>query len=139
MALPENLRYWLDPRAYPHPVQAVQFVETHISWILLAGEFAYKIKRPVCFPFIDLRSLERRGYFCREELRLNRRFAPELYLEVCAVTVTNGEARIGGSGEIVEHAVKMRRFRRDDELDNLLQQARIEPAELHAFGRELAS
>jgi uncharacterized protein len=138
-SLPDHLTGLLQPRAYPHPVDAVTVVETHISWVLLAGEFAYKIKRPVCFAFIDLRSLERRHYFCCEELRLNRRFAPELYLEVCAITIVDGEARVGGSGEFVEHAVKMRRFPRTEELDNLLAQARIEPEELSTFGRELAS
>jgi uncharacterized protein len=138
-SLPDQLAGLLQPRAYPHAVDAVTLVETHISWILLAGEFAYKIKRPVCFPFIDLRLLERRSYFCREELRLNRRFAPQLYLDVCAVTITAGEARIGGTGELVEHAVKMRRFRRADELDNLLARAQIEPEELASFGRELAA
>jgi hypothetical protein len=129
----------LQPRAYPHLVDEVTLVETHISWVLLAGEFAYKIKRPVCFPFIDLRLFDRRAHFCREELRLNRRFAPELYLDVCAITVADGEARIGSTGDLVDHAVKMRRFRRADELDNLLAQERIEPEELGSFGRELAS
>jgi hypothetical protein len=137
-SLPDKLTGLLQPRAYPHPVDAVTLVETHISWILLAGEFAYKVKRPVCFPFIDLRSFERRAYYCREELRLNQRFAPQLYLDVCDITVTDGEARIGGTGELVEHAVKMCRFRRADELDNLLAQSRIEPEELASFGRELA-
>ena len=137
--LPDPLTGLLQPRAYPHPVDAVTLVETHISWILLAGDFAYKIKRPACFPFIDLRSLERRSYFCREELRLNRRFAPQLYVDVCAITMTDGHIRIGGVGELIEHAVKMRRFCREDELDNLLAQARIVPEELAAFGRELAS
>jgi uncharacterized protein len=138
-SLPDHLAALLHPRAYPHPVVGPTLIETHVSWVLLTGEFAYKIKRPVCFPFIDLRSLERRGYFCREELRLNRRFASQLYLEVCAITTLQGEARIGGAGEVTEYAVKMRQFPREEELDNLLAHARIGCDELATFGRELAS
>jgi aminoglycoside phosphotransferase family enzyme/predicted kinase len=136
---PEHLAGLLQPQAYPHQVDSVTLVETHISWILLTGEFAYKIKRPVCFPFLDLRSSDRRAFFCAEELRLNRRFAPELYLDVCAVVARDGTACIGGTGKPVEHAVKMRQFRGEDELDNLLEQTRIAPGELDAFGRSLAA
>jgi len=149
-ALPEHLAGLLRPQAYPHPVEMeVTLVTTHLSWVLLTGVFAYKIKRPVCFPFVDLRSAQRRAFFCKEELRLNRRFAPELYLDVCPVTVTGGAACIGGRAQPIEYAVKMRQFRRDEELDNLLAkegsgheglaQGGISPAELGAFGQDLAS
>ena len=137
-AFPEHLQGLLHPRAYPHPVRAVQLVETHISWILLTGEFAYKIKRPVHYPFVDLRSAERREFLCHEEVRLNRRFACELYLGVSQITSIDGEARMDGSGLVIEHAVKMQQFRREDELDRLLETSRIGPAELAAFGRDLA-
>ena len=136
--LPQHLTALLQPSAYPHSVQTVALIETHISWVLLTGEFAYKIKRPVQYPFIDQRSAERRTFLCREEVRLNRRFAPEIYLEVCAITSLNGEVRIGGAGQTFEHAVKMRQFRREDELDRLLSAGRIEPSELEVFGRDLA-
>jgi uncharacterized protein len=137
-ALPEHLQGLLHPRAYPHPVRAVHLVETHISWILLTGEFAYKIKRPVHYAFVDLRSAERREFLCHEEIRLNRRFAGELYLGVCHITSIEGEARLDGSGLVIEHAIKMRQFRRADELDRLLETLRVEPKELSAFGRDLA-
>lgn len=136
--LPQRLTPLLSQRAYPHPVDAVQLVQTHISWILLTGEFAYKIKRPVCYAFIDLRSAERRAFYCAEEIRLNRRFAPELYLKVCDIAIADGEVRIGGPGEVIERAVMMRQFRREEELDTLLAAGRIEPAELETFGRGLA-
>lgn len=137
--LPEHLAALMEPSAYPHPVAGVTLVETHISWILLTGEVAYKIKRPVCFPFLDLRCLERRAFFCKEELRLNRRFAPQLYEDVCPIVLVDGAARIDGPEEPVEYAVKMCQFARDDELDNLLTEARIAPEELAAFGRQLAA
>jgi aminoglycoside phosphotransferase family enzyme/predicted kinase len=136
--LPPNLSGLLERAAYPHPVDKVELVETHISWVLLAGEFAYKIKRPVRYAFVDLREVERRRYFCEEELRLNRRFAPELYLDVCAIVTHDGRARIGSPGETLEHAVRMRRFDRAEELDRLLDSHRIDPGELEAFGRHLA-
>jgi aminoglycoside phosphotransferase family enzyme len=65
-----------DPACYDHPDRAVQVLETHISWVLLTGRFAYKFKKPVVLPFVDFSTLARREHFCREELRLNRRRPP---------------------------------------------------------------
>jgi len=137
-ALPPALHGLLTPAAYPHPVDSIELVQTHISWVLLTGRFAYKIKRPVRYDFVDLRSAGHRAFLCREELRLNRRFAPELYLDVCEITSSKGEARIAGSGEVIEHAVRMVQFARADELDRLLAAGRIETSALEAFGRGLA-
>ena len=136
--LPNDLRALLEARAYPHTADSVTLLETHISWVLLVGEFAYKIKRPVRFPFVDQRSLERRQFFCHEEVRLNRRFAPTLYLDVVNITLLNGEARMGGEGDAVEYAVRMRRFDSAQELDRLLANHGVEPSELAQFGRRLA-
>ena len=137
--LPQRLRGLLNPAAYPHPVGCIELVQTHVSWVLLTGPFAYKLKRPVRYAFIDLLSHERREFLCREELRLNQRFAPELYLEVCPITAPAGEARIGGDGEAIEYAVKMRQFPREEELDHLLDAGAIAPQELENFGGELAA
>ncbi len=128
----------MRPEAYPHPVESVRVIETHISWVLLTGEFAYKIKRPVRYPFVDLTSVERRAFFCAEELRLNRRFAPELYLEVCEIRESKGLAHIGGEGRLLDHCVRMREFPRDAALDRLLQTQQVAPEELERFGRDLA-
>jgi uncharacterized protein len=137
-SFPDHLHALLYPRAYPHPVRAVDLIETPISWVLLTGRFAYKIKRPVHYAFVDLRSAEQRRALCHEELRLNRRFAAELYLDVRAIRHRRGGAHIGGSGRIIEHALRMRQFPRSQELAVLLQAQRIEPAELATFGAELA-
>jgi len=136
-SFPESLHALLYPRAYPHPVRAVDLIETHISWVLLTGRIAYKIKRPVHYAFLDLRSSERRRALCHEEARLNRRFAPQLYLGVRAVRRRKGEARVGGAGPVIEHAVRMRQFPHSQELDALLRARRIEPAAL--AGRSGAS
>jgi hypothetical protein len=96
--------------AYPHPVGAVELIETHISVVLLAGDFAYKLKKPVDLGFLDFSTLARRQFFCQEELRLNRRLAPALYLGVVTISGAVDRPRIDGDGEVLEYAVKMRRF-----------------------------
>src|SRR5215472_10038545 len=97
-SFPDHLQALLYPRAYPHPVRRVELIETPISWVLLAGRFAYKIKRPVHYSFIDLRSAVQRRLLCHKEVSLNRRFAPELYLDVRPIRERASEARIGGRG-----------------------------------------
>src|SRR5215469_2836077 len=140
-SLPSALAGLLSPEAYPHPVDRVELVETHISWVLLAGDYAYKIKRPVRYSFIDLTALDRRRFLCEEELRLNRRFAPQLYFEVCRIVAASGKVRIESHDDsegTIEYAVKMHRFPATDELDSLIDGRRIEPPELESFGRALA-
>ena len=136
--LPPDLQGLLAPRAYPHAVQSVVLIETHISWVLLTGEWAYKIKRPVHYPFVDLRSVQHRNFLCQEELRLNKRFAPDVYVSVCPITQLDGEVRVAGSGRVIEHAVKMRQFPREEMLDRLLDSARVLSEELEEFGHDLA-
>jgi aminoglycoside phosphotransferase family enzyme/predicted kinase len=137
--LPEALRGLLDPRAYPHPVHSLKLVQTHVSWVLLTGEIAYKIKRPVRFAFLDMSSLEHRAFLCQEEVRLNRRFAPELYLGTSTVTLrADGKAELDGAGTLIEHAVKMRQFAREEELDHLVTSGSIDCGELERFGGDLA-
>jgi uncharacterized protein len=99
-----------DTRAYPHEVTAFSIIETHISWVLLTGKYAYKIKKPVNFGFLDFSTLEKRRFFCYEELRLNRRLAADLYLEVVPITGTLDQPKMGGAGEAIEYAVKMNQF-----------------------------
>ncbi|MGE0873205.1 MAG: AAA family ATPase [Burkholderiales bacterium] len=99
-----------DPACYPHPVAGVQLIETHISWVLLAGDYAYKIKKPVRFAFLDFSTLEARRRYCEEELRLNRRTAASYYLDVVGITQGDAGVRIAAAGQPVEYAVRMRRF-----------------------------
>lgn len=102
-----------DPRAYPHPVGRIHLIETHISFVLLAGAYAYKLKKPVSLDFVDFSSLARRRHFCAEEIRLNRRLAPGLYLDVVSVCDTAGRLRLcAETEEGLEYAVRMRRFPR---------------------------
>ncbi len=96
--------------SYPHPADDMELLETHISWVLLAGDYAYKIKKPVNLGFLDFSTLEQRHRCCLEELRLNRRLAPQLYLDCVAITGDAGHPAIGGDGPVLEYAVRMRRF-----------------------------
>jgi aminoglycoside phosphotransferase family enzyme/predicted kinase len=112
--------------------------ETHISWVILSGDFAYKIKKPVSFGFLDFSSLQLRRHFCGEELRLNRRFSPELYLAVVAITRDERGAQIEGSGPTIDYAVKMRRFDEEQLLDNVAACGGLSHSLLRALGRELA-
>ena len=132
----ESLR---DPAAYPHEVEVpVRLVETHVSWVLLTGPYAYKIKKPVRLAFLDYSTPERRRDFCEEELRLNRRLAPDLYLETVPIVRTPAGLRVGEvTGTVVEHAVRMVQFDTREELDALVARGEVERAELAGFGAEL--
>lgn len=107
------------PEAYPHPAGRVDHIETHISHVLLAGDYAYKLKKELDLGFLDFSTLERRKFCCEEELRLNARLAPQVYLAVVPVSGDPEEPRMGGEGEAMEYAVKMRRFDQDRLLDSL--------------------
>jgi aminoglycoside phosphotransferase family enzyme/adenylate kinase family enzyme len=100
----------LNPAAYPHPVTHIELIETHISWVLLTGQYAYKIKKNVQFDFLDFSTLDKRHFYCQEELRFNSRFAPNLYLQVVPITGTAQHPHMNGSGEAIEYAVQMQQF-----------------------------
>jgi aminoglycoside phosphotransferase family enzyme/predicted kinase len=127
------------PQCYPHAVQAIRVLETPISTVLLTGAYVYKLKKPVRLDFVDFSTLERRRYFCHEELRLNRRYAPALYLDVVAITGSIEAPRVDGDGEPIEYAVKLRQFDPREQLSALITEDRIEPEALRRFGMQLAS
>src|SRR5262249_16054499 len=95
-----------DPAAYPHPVAGVAVRQTPISVVVLGGPFAYKLKKPVRLGFLDFSTPALRRHFCEEEVRLNRRLAPHVYLGVEPVTDHDGRLRLGGSGQPIDWAVK---------------------------------
>lgn len=111
-----------NPSVYPHDTDRFQLIETHISWVFLCGSYAYKIKKALNLGFLDFSTLEERKFYCEEELRLNGRLAPELYLAVVPITGTPDRPQLGGSGEAFEYAVKMRRFPQQALLSYMQQQ-----------------
>ncbi len=104
---PEEL---LEAGAYPHSAENLKMKETHISWVFLAGDYAYKIKKPVKFSFLDFSTKEKRREACEEEVRLNRRLSPEIYLGVVPLSKKNGQTVLGEEGGAVDYAVKMKRM-----------------------------
>ncbi len=129
----------LQAGCYPHPVTEIELIETHISWVLLTGEYAYKIKKPLNLGFLDFSTLARRRQCCDEELRLNRRFAPDVYLEVVGITGDATAPHVSGDGAAIEYAVKMRQFPQEALASALLATGELAPQELEAFAAELAT
>jgi len=126
-----------DPACYDHEVERVQVAETHISWVFLTGKYAYKVKKPVKLPFLDFSTLHQRRHFCEEELRLNRRLAPDLYLGVVPIGGSPAAPRVGRKPAF-EYAVKMRQFDADARLDERLKADAIPSAALTEFASRLA-
>lgn len=126
------------PELYHHPVDGFQIIETHISQVILTGQYAYKIKKPMDFGFLDFSTLERRKHFCEEELRLNRRLAEPLYLEVVPITGTPDQPVIGGDGEPFEYMLKMRQFRQNQLLDQQQESGELRPELLTSLARQVA-
>nr|WP_284060377.1 bifunctional aminoglycoside phosphotransferase/ATP-binding protein [Pseudomonas sp. NW5] len=127
-----------NPALYPHPVEGFQVIETHISWVLLTGPYAYKLKKPVNFGFLDFSSLEAREHFCHEEVRLNRRTAPDLYLEVIPLTGSLDALQLGGEGPVLDHLIKMRQFDQHGLLDHVQARGELHAAHIDALARVIA-
>jgi aminoglycoside phosphotransferase family enzyme/predicted kinase len=127
-----------NPACYPHPVGRVEVLETHISYVLLAGEFAYKMKKPVNLGFVDFTSLEARRFFCNEEIRLNRRTAPDLYLGVSPIALGERFLVVGGEGPAVEYAVRMRRFPQEALADRVARRGEFQARHAEALARSVA-
>ena len=127
-----------DPAAYSHPVDKVQVIQTHISVVFLAGPYVYKIKKPVELGFLDFSTLTKRRHFCEEEIRLNRRLAPDVYLGLAPITLTTTSVTMGGPGEPIEWAVQMSRLPAEATLERRLEQGQVRIEMLEALARKLA-
>jgi len=128
----------LNPEAYPHPVESIEVIETHISWVILTGPFAYKIKKPIKLGFLDFRELRRRLFYCEEEIRLNRPWAPDIYLNVVPITMQGGKAFVGGDGAAVEYAVRMCQFDQDKRLDAELLANKLSAPDMDELAENIA-
>jgi aminoglycoside phosphotransferase family enzyme/predicted kinase len=127
------------PQAYEHPVAAVHVIQTHTAWVLLTGEYAYKIKKPVAFGFLDFSTLEKRRHWCEEETRLNRRFAPDIYLGVTEIRGTFQQPHTGGSGPVLEYAVHMRQFPNKQLLSELAEHKQLEASHIDQLIEKIAT
>jgi uncharacterized protein len=125
-----------DSRRYPHAAKNLRLIETHISWVLLAGRYAYKIKKAVDLGFLDFTDLESRRFYCEEEIRLNRRFAPQIYLDIVTIGGSPQQPELGARPAI-EYAVKMRRFPSTRLMDRMLTRGLLTPAHIDSLAATL--
>ncbi|WP_110947286.1 bifunctional aminoglycoside phosphotransferase/ATP-binding protein [Pseudomonas bohemica] len=127
-----------NPALFPHPVEQFQVIETHISWVLLTGPYVYKIKKPMNFGFLDFTTLSAREHFCQQELKLNQRLTEDLYLEVLPITGTAEAPQLGGTGEAIEYALKIRQFPQDGLLSTLQAKGELTTAHIDEMARQIA-
>ena len=128
-----------DASLYEHPTDEITVLQTHISSVLLTGPYAYKIKKPVDLGFADFSTLAKRHFFCQEELRLNRRLAPQLYLEVVALYGTPERPRFRAGGAPIEYAVKMAQFAQDALLSRRIEAGQLQEAHIDRLAHEVSA
>jgi uncharacterized protein len=138
LGLPALIEALSRPEAYPHSVASVEVHQTHISVVFLAGPFAYKIKKSVNLGFLDFTTLEKRKHFCEEEVRLNRRLAPQVYLDVVPICQASNGYRFGSDGPVVEWAVQMKRLPADAALQSRLLRGEVTATQIRALAERLA-
>ncbi len=143
--LPLIVEALLKPQAYPHEPQKIELVQTQMSFLFLTGDYVYKVKKPVDLGYLDYTTLEKRRFFCRQELELNRRLCPDVYLAVVPITMSlRGAKRRGnllyleGEGKAMEYAVKMRQLPQERMMDVLLGQGQVTQGMVAILAEKLA-
>ncbi len=132
------IEFLKHPEAYPEKPHGVRLVQTHISWVFIGDAYAYKLKKPVDFGFLDFSTLEKRKFYTDEELRLNRRFSPDIYLGVVPISEREGGYFIDDRRNIIEYALKMRRIDEEKVLSDLLAKGELSRKDVELVGRSLA-
>lgn len=138
--LPPHVEALLSPSVYAHPVNRVELVQTHISYVLLAGDYVYKVKKPVDMGFLDYTTLEKRHFFCQEEVRLNRRLCSGAYVGVVTVNLKDGRVLLDSTeGEVIDYAVKMKRLPEERMMERLLLEGAVTGDMLQRLTGKLAA
>jgi aminoglycoside phosphotransferase family enzyme/predicted kinase len=137
LQLPGFVQAMLDPTIYPDPVDKVELVQTQMSFVFLAGRHVYKVKKPVNLGYLDFSTLEKRHFFCNQELVLNRRLCPGAYLALVPITRNNSEFALDGQGEVIDYAVKMVHLPHDRMLDYLLENNRVSVEMIDSLARKM--
>jgi aminoglycoside phosphotransferase family enzyme len=138
MGTPPLVEFLLDPSSYPEKPRSVRLIQTHISWVFICDDYVYKVKKPAVYDFLDFSTPEKRAFYTREELRLNRRFSPEMYLDVVPISERDGRFFLGDDTAVAEYALKMRHICEDHVLYRLIRENRTGPDDLKRVGRHLA-
>ncbi len=128
----------LQTLAVPEKTTSLECIETHVSWVLLANHFAYKIKKPVRFSFLDFSTLEKRHFYCQKEIELNNRLTSEVYLEVLPVALSEQGIAIGAAGELIDYAVKMKRLDNQQQMDKLLKIQAVQAVHIKQLATQIA-
>ena len=134
---PHILESLHNPAAYPVQTRTVELIQTHVSWLFLTDTYVYKLKKPVNFGFLDFSTLDRRRFYCQEELRLNRRLCPDIYEQIVALRETDSGASFVGTGRVIDYAVMMKRLPAEGMLDKLIDSGKITVEEMQYIALEL--
>jgi aminoglycoside phosphotransferase family enzyme len=136
--LPKLVQALLDPKIYPDPTQGVELVQTQMSFVFLAGDYVYKVKKSVNLGYLDYTTLDKRRFYCRREVELNQRLCPDAYLGVVTIIEHGGCFSLVGQGETKEYTVKMRRLPQEAMMDAMLAKDKVSPAMLAGVAEKLA-
>ncbi|MGB2799800.1 MAG: phosphotransferase [Dehalococcoidia bacterium] len=136
---PPLVQALLTPAAYPHHPEKIEMVQTQMSFIFLTGDYVYKVKKPVDLGYLDYTTLEKRKHFCHQEVILNRRLCPGVYLDVVPIIEDKGNISIEGRGEAIEYAVKMRQLPQERTMDHLLKNNQVTREMVEQVAQRLAS
>lgn len=132
------LKSLLKPDAYPEPANSVRLLQTHVSFLFITDNFVYKIKKPVDFGFLNFTTIDRRRFYCNEEVRLNRRLCPEIYLGVVELRESASGATFRGEGNVIDYAVKMKRLPEERMLDRMLAEGKVTESDIRKIARVIA-
>lgn len=135
-----QIRQLVEQKGLPDSAARIELIETHISWVLLTDNFAFKIKKPELFSFLDFSTLERRKFYCDQELRLNRRLAPDIYLDVLPIYAKDGKYAIGHTegGVLIDYALQLKRLHKTHQMDELLKAGEVEVQDVLKIAEVLA-
>src|SRR5690554_1155807 len=123
---------------FPEQTESRKLVETHASWVILCDKFVYKIKKPIQYSFLNFSTYELRKYYCHREIELNRRLTPNVYIDVINITRQSDSINMSGEGEVIDHAVKMRKLPSEKQMDILLAKGKVSKTDMNNLSKKIA-
>jgi len=137
--LPPVVEALLQPQAYPHKTEKIKLVQTQMSFVFLTGKFVYKVKKAVNLGYLDYTTIEKRNFYCHQELKLNRRLCPNAYLDIVAINKDNDKIHINGKGETIEYATQMNQLPQEYMMDVLLRSGQLNQEMITRVAKTLVS
>ena len=140
VTLESKVAFLRQPTSFPEPAYRVEAIETHMSWVFLTDGYAYKLKKPVCHDFLDFRTVEARRHYCEEELRLNRRLAPDVYIGIVALAIdAQGHLQLGDDDAVIDWLIKMLRLPTQHMLDYAIRKGTVSAEDIRRVAARLAA